>query len=147
MKKNKFNILFDRVSIKPGKPTTFGVSPNKNYFLGLPGNPVSCFTSLIFFFSKFINSYYGQEFISLKSDQLLLKNKVSKNNHLTNFLRIKIEKNKPNFFRIFSKQDSSQLKILKESDGLLIRKPFEKELLPGTKCRVLLFEKLNRNEI
>ena len=147
LKKNKFNILFDRVSIKPGKPTTFGVSPNKNYFLGLPGNPVSCFTSLIFFFSKFINSYYGQELISLKSDQLLLKNKVSKNNHLTNFLRIKIEKNKPNFFRIFSKQDSSQLKILKESDGLLIRKPFEKELLPGTKCRVLLFEKLNRNEI
>ena len=49
LKKNKFNILFDRVSIKPGKPTTFGVSPNKNYFLGLPGNPVSCFTSLIFF--------------------------------------------------------------------------------------------------
>ena len=54
---------------------------------------------------------------------------------------------KPNFFRVFSKQDSSQLKILNESDGLLIRKPYEKELLPGTKCKVLLFKELNRNQI
>ena len=98
--------LFDQVAVKPGKPTTFGVLSNKSFFLGLPGNPVSCFTSLIFFFSKFINSFYGQEFISLKSNQLSLKNQISKNNHLTNFLRIKIEKNKPNFFRVFSKQDS-----------------------------------------
>ena len=147
LKENNYNILFDRVSIKPGKPTTFGVLSNKSFFLGLPGNPVSCFTSLIFFFSKFINSFYGQEFISLKSNQLSLKNQISKNNHLTNFLRIKIEKNKPNFFRVFSKQDSSQLKILNESDGLLIRNPYEKELLPGTKCKVLLFKGLNRNQI
>ena len=50
LKENNFNILFDRVSIKPGKPTTFGVLSNKSFFLGLPGNPVSCFTSLIFFY-------------------------------------------------------------------------------------------------
>ena len=46
----KMKILFDRVSIKPGKPTTFGKFSKNKYFLGLPGNPVSCFTSLIFFF-------------------------------------------------------------------------------------------------
>ncbi len=33
-------ILFNRVAIKPGKPTTFGVKENKLVF-GLPGNPVS----------------------------------------------------------------------------------------------------------
>ena len=46
----KMKILFDRVSIKPGKPTTFGKFSKNRYFLGLPGNPVSCFTSLVFFF-------------------------------------------------------------------------------------------------
>ena len=32
LKENNFNILFDRVSIKPGKPTTFGVLSNKSFF-------------------------------------------------------------------------------------------------------------------
>ena len=36
------NILFSRVNIQPGKPTTFGVHPKALVF-GLPGNPVSSF--------------------------------------------------------------------------------------------------------
>jgi len=37
-----FRILYDRVAVKPGKPTTFAVSAGCDLF-GLPGNPVSCF--------------------------------------------------------------------------------------------------------
>jgi molybdopterin molybdotransferase len=36
-------ILFSRINIQPGKPTTFGIHPNALVF-GLPGNPVSTFT-------------------------------------------------------------------------------------------------------
>jgi molybdopterin molybdotransferase len=36
------DILFDRVAVQPGKPTTFGVGPD-GFFFGLPGNPVSSF--------------------------------------------------------------------------------------------------------
>lgn len=36
-------ILFSKVSVQPGKPTTFGTHPNGVVF-GLPGNPVSSFT-------------------------------------------------------------------------------------------------------
>jgi len=36
-------ILFSRVAVQPGKPTTFGVHPDTLVF-GLPGNPVSSFT-------------------------------------------------------------------------------------------------------
>jgi molybdopterin molybdotransferase len=36
------NILFSRVNVQPGKPTTFGVHPKALVF-GLPGNPVSSF--------------------------------------------------------------------------------------------------------
>ena len=52
LKKNKLQILFDQVAVKPGKPTTFGKIGSSSYFLGLPGNPVSCFTSMLFYFFK-----------------------------------------------------------------------------------------------
>jgi molybdopterin molybdotransferase len=35
-------LLFDRVNVQPGKPTTFGIHPNARVF-GLPGNPVSSY--------------------------------------------------------------------------------------------------------
>ena len=48
LKKKKLQILFDQVAVKPGKPTTFGKIGVNRYFLGLPGNPVSCFISMFF---------------------------------------------------------------------------------------------------
>jgi molybdopterin molybdotransferase len=41
-KQNKIDLLFEKVAIKPGKPTVFGVSEDV-YCFGLPGNPVSTF--------------------------------------------------------------------------------------------------------
>ena len=35
LKKNKMSIFFDRIAIKPGKPTTFGKLPKNRFFLGL----------------------------------------------------------------------------------------------------------------
>ena len=143
----KMKILFDRVSIKPGKPTTFGKFSKNRYFLGLPGNPVSCFTSLVFFFSKFINCFYGSDYLKITKTKLILNNNLKTNKHLTTFLRIKKIKNKPNFFNVFSKQDSAQMKILSESNGILIRKPYEKNLIKGTECDVLLYENIVKNNI
>ena len=143
----KMKILFDRVSIKPGKPTTFGKFSKNRYFLGLPGNPVSCFTSLVFFFSKFINCFYGRDYLKITKTKLILNNNLKTNKHLTTFLRIKKIKNKPNFFNVFSKQDSAQMKILSESNGILIRKPYEKNLIKGTECDVLLYENIVGNNI
>lgn len=34
-------ILIDKVALKPGKPTVFGIGPNDHLVFGLPGNPVS----------------------------------------------------------------------------------------------------------
>jgi molybdopterin molybdotransferase len=143
----KMKILFDRVSIKPGKPTTFGKFSKNRYFLGLPGNPVSCFTSLVFFFSKFINCFYGSDYLKITKTKLILNNNLKTNKHLTLFLRIKKIKNKPNFFNVFSKQDSAQMKILSKSNGILIRKPYEKNLIKGTECNVLLYENMFVNRI
>ncbi len=42
LEKAGVNILFSRVNVQPGKPTTFGIHPKALVF-GLPGNPVSAF--------------------------------------------------------------------------------------------------------
>jgi molybdopterin molybdotransferase len=42
LEKAGVKILFSRVNIQPGKPTTFGIHPDAIVF-GLPGNPVSSF--------------------------------------------------------------------------------------------------------
>jgi len=42
LRRNGFELLFEKVAIKPGKPTVFGVS-SRGLCFGLPGNPVSTF--------------------------------------------------------------------------------------------------------
>jgi len=42
LRENGVEIIYDRVAVKPGRPTTFGLSEQALVF-GLPGNPVSTF--------------------------------------------------------------------------------------------------------
>ena len=41
LKELKAEVFFERVSLRPGKPTVFARLPNGTLFFGLPGNPVS----------------------------------------------------------------------------------------------------------
>ncbi len=55
-----FTILFDRVRIQPGKPTTFAVSRTKEqYIFGLPGNPVSSFVQCLLLVFPFLAALQG----------------------------------------------------------------------------------------
>jgi molybdenum cofactor synthesis domain-containing protein len=47
----KGEVLFGRLNMKPGKPTTFGIM-NKALLFALPGNPVSAFVTAHLFVSK-----------------------------------------------------------------------------------------------
>lgn len=61
MQKNNIRILFDSIAMKPGKPTTFGVSPDV-YCFGLPGNPVSTFIQFELLIKPFLFRLMGHEF-------------------------------------------------------------------------------------
>ena len=135
--KKKLKILFDQIAVKPGKPTTFGKLGSNKYFLGLPGNPVSCFISMLFYFSKFINCFYGTDFIRLREKKMKINHVAKKNNHLTNFLRIGFVGKKSENFFVFENQDSSMQKILKESDGIWIRKPREMQVKKNSYCNII----------
>ncbi len=147
LKKKKLRILFDRVAVKPGKPTTFGKLGSNKYFLGLPGNPVSCFISMLFYFSKFINCFYGINFINLKQKKMKINHMAKKNNALTNFLRISFLGKKTEKFLVYQNQDSSMQTVLKESDGIWIRKPNEKKVNKGDLCNITVLNNSFLEEI
>lgn len=143
LKKKGLKTLFETVAIKPGKPISFGQFKNKSFFIGLPGNPVSCFIGILFFISFFIKKKLGFNKNYFNQKEIKSSNLIIKNNHLTTFLRVKIYlKEKDLFFEIYPNQDSSLLKILSECDGIIIRKPYENEIKPGQKCKLILFNEI-----
>lgn len=54
------DILFHKVSIRPGKPILFARLPTGQYLLGLPGNPVAVAAGLRFFGAPLLRRLTGQ---------------------------------------------------------------------------------------
>ena len=140
LKKKNLNIIFEKILIKPGKPISFGKLEKNKYFLGLPGNPVSCFIGSIFFLNQIMQNLKGEwkkyfEPIFAKSASFL-----KRNNHLTSINRLKIIKKKNcYFFKVFDSQDSSLLNLLVKSDGFIIREPNSPYIRVGSKHEIFLF--------
>lgn len=65
MQRNGIEILFDAIAMKPGKPTTFGVS-EKNYCFGLPGNPVSTFIQFEALVKPFLYKLMGHDYLAMQ---------------------------------------------------------------------------------
>lgn len=76
LKRAGVSILFSRVAVQPGKPTTFGLSGRKLVF-GLPGNPVSCFLQFELLVRPLIQKMMGSYWKPLTL-KLPLKEKISR---------------------------------------------------------------------
>ena len=61
LKQNGIRLLFERVAVKPGKPTVFGVA-EKFFCFGLPGNPVSAFVIFEIMVKPFLFKMMGHDF-------------------------------------------------------------------------------------
>jgi molybdopterin molybdotransferase len=55
------DILFEKVAVKPGRPTVFGKKQNRFVF-GLPGNPVSSFIIFELIAKPFIYRLMGHDY-------------------------------------------------------------------------------------
>ncbi|MEN8255516.1 MAG: gephyrin-like molybdotransferase Glp, partial [Verrucomicrobiota bacterium] len=60
LKQNGFDLLFEKIAVKPGKPTVFGVSEGAFCF-GLPGNPVSTFVIFELLVRPFLEQLMGRD--------------------------------------------------------------------------------------
>jgi len=60
-RQNNIELLFEKIDVKPGKPTVFGVS-EKVYCFGLPGNPVSTFVTFELLVKPFLYKLMGYDY-------------------------------------------------------------------------------------
>ncbi|MDC3091418.1 molybdopterin molybdotransferase MoeA [Rickettsiales bacterium] len=146
LEKKKIKIHINKVAMKPGKPIVFGSFSKNKYFLGLPGNPVSCYICSLFFLKEILSKITGNSKNHLHNELATCDEYIPPNNKLTSLSRIVIKKNKEKVsFKLVKSQDSSLIKTLSESDGVIIRKPFAKEINVGEKIKVNLFTRLLNN--
>ena len=61
LKQNNIELLFEKIALKPGKPTVFGISENL-YCFGLPGNPVSTFAVFELLVKPFLYKLMGHDY-------------------------------------------------------------------------------------
>jgi molybdopterin molybdotransferase len=69
-------IYFERVALRPGKPTVFARLPNGTLFFGLPGNPVSVSVTFNLFARTALLAMQGASETALRRDWASLTHKV-----------------------------------------------------------------------
>lgn len=81
-------ILFHKVSIKPGKPVLFACFPNGVHYFGLPGNPAATAAGLRFFVQPFLERCQGMA--AQDKSYAVLERSFEKKNNLRLFLKASV---------------------------------------------------------
>ncbi len=84
-------IFFDKVSIKPGKPTVFATLNGKPVF-GLPGNPVSALVTYLLFVKPALKFMSGDESEPSTTHVATLNGAIRKRSSRTEYVRAKVSR-------------------------------------------------------
>jgi len=77
LSKNNVKLLFERVAVKPGKPSVFGVSEKACCF-GLPGNPMSTFVQFEILIKPFLYHDYKYRDVRMPLDAAIKRKKTDR---------------------------------------------------------------------
>lgn len=130
--------IFQKVAIKPGKPTWFA-KKGSQYVLGLPGNPASALVCAHLFLPSLIDADYKQ-----KQHRASLTSPMKSNGSRINFLRAVASLTPDGVLQVAPapSQDSSLLSPFL-SANCLIRQPVDSpELAAGTLVDILMIGEL-----
>ncbi len=126
-------ILFDRVNVQPGKPTTFGLHP-KSLVFGLPGNPVSSFIQFEMLIRPLINKMMGHNWRHPVQNLPLGVNYERKSFARLGFIPVKINEKMEVIPVDF--HGSAHITALSDSDGIIVLQPGIKFLRKGETVNV-----------
>jgi molybdopterin molybdotransferase len=121
LEKNNVRLLVDKVAVKPGKPTVFGVCDeghqSRVFCFGLPGNPVSTFTIFELLVKPFLFRMMGHSFKPVVSCRQLEKTIKSEKTERDSWVPVVFtEKNK---VANIEYHGSAHINALCEADGLI----------------------------
>lgn len=90
LEKLEADVLFNKVSMRPGSVTTVAVKEDQ-WIFGLSGNPVSCFVGFELFAHPVIKTALGNLSPHLQRSRAILKVPIPSTNSFTRFIRGKVE--------------------------------------------------------
>jgi molybdopterin molybdotransferase len=130
---------FWKVAMKPGKPLIFG-RKGKQVILGLPGNPASAFVCALLFLRPLIDAMMGRPAPLPCGVPLPVATDLPANGLRQNYLRARLIGG-PGERHVDAavSQDSGQLSVLAQSDGLIVRPPNDGAIQAGTLVPFLPF--------
>ncbi len=121
-------ILFNRVNVQPGKPTTFGVHP-KAVIFGLPGNPVSSFMQFELLVRPLISMMMGYKWKPFEFMLPMAEDYVRKSSSRLGFIPVSINEKKEVIPVDF--HGSGHLTSLSDAEGIIALKPGLNSLKKG----------------
>lgn len=130
---------FWKVAMRPGKPVVHGRLRDM-IILGLPGNPAAAFVAGVVFLMPLVRALCGDPGAHLdQSEAAILGNALRGNDSRHDFMRAKLEPSDRGLpvATPFAEQDSSLLRILAQSQCLIVREPYAKPAAAGGLCRII----------
>jgi molybdopterin molybdotransferase len=130
---------FWRIAMRPGKPLIHG-SMGAMSILGLPGNPVSSIVCAILFLVPLVRHLQGDRDAGAAQDEpAILAADLPMNDGRKDYLRARLSRDAEGrpVATPASRQDSSMLRVLADSNCLIIREPHAAAAKAGEPCRVL----------
>lgn len=124
---------FDRVRMRPGGPTVFGVFPSGRPWLALPGNPVSAMVTFELFGRPAIRRMAGHRDPFPRPMRAVLRDEVRRDPTFDQYLRVRFDWRDDGDMptaELTGAQGSGMLMSLVRADGLVIV-PAGREALPA----------------
>jgi len=125
-------MLFHKISIKPGKPTFFGRIKDK-YILGLPGNPASCYMLMQILLIPEVKRISRIPQKTTEKNLEITEDIKAENRELYLPVKVNGEKATPTF------KHSGAISSVTQADGYTMVKANEK-INKGEKVKVILFD-------
>lgn len=146
-------IHFGRVSMKPGKPTTFATVPFKSntgeretkVIFSLPGNPASAVVTYHLFVLPSLHKMAGINPVGLPKVQVVVEQDIKCDTKRSEYHRVVIAAKADGMLHAISTggQRSSRIGSFKGANGLLCLPTTQAELKKGDKCTALLMGTLS----
>ncbi len=131
-------IDFWRIAMRPGKPLMFG-KIGATPMLGLPGNPVSSLVCGLIFVVPALRRLLGMKEGGAERESVRLGCDIAANDRRQDYLRAKLARDGAGQLTAtpFEKQDSSMLRLLADSQCLVVRPPHAEAAKAGDPVEII----------
>ncbi|MDH5511457.1 MAG: molybdopterin molybdotransferase MoeA [Nitrospinota bacterium] len=136
LKKVGYKTLFHKVSVKPGKPTLFGMSASGRFVFGLPGNPVSSMVIFELFVRPALCRFMGAPYDAMEVAARMTSGFHRINAEREEYLPARLEWNGDRFSAgLVEYHGSGHFRALTRANGLVIIPAGVKKTPEGSQVR------------